>query len=94
MNNNDQPVRATNSEALTNDDNLLSLEEGFYILTKDGEYPSLVKVYTNPNTNTKGIGFGIWDGCGFLPLEDIHKNSNLIKINLEQYPDLDKKFVK
>jgi hypothetical protein len=55
------------------------LPNGFYwISTKS--YPderSLVRLYTNPGTAQRGVGFGIWDGCAFVPLSDLIEDAVL-----------------
>jgi hypothetical protein len=53
--------------------NLNDLPNGFYWISSN-ENPgerSLVRLYTNPDTAQKGVGFGIWDGCAFVPLQDL-----------------------
>lgn len=66
--------------------NFSELKEGFYILyKKSDEFKSdacLVKVYTNPDTEEKGVGFGIWDGTGFVPMKDIGADSIFEKVDL------------
>jgi hypothetical protein len=53
--------------------NFNDLPNGFYWISSN-ENPderSLVRLYTNPDTAQKGVGFGIWDGCAFVPLQDL-----------------------
>lgn len=62
------------------------LEDGFYWATNPGEpEPSLVRLYTNPDTQQRGLGFGIWDGSGFVPESDLSAETMLTRLD-EQHP--------
>ena len=59
------------------------MSEGFYWISRpDGSEKCLVRLYYNPDACTKGLGFGIWDGCGFVPISDIPKDSILIPLEM------------
>lgn len=48
------------------------LPDGFYIVRQPGSPDwSLVRLYFNRDANARGVGFGIWDGSGFVPLADL-----------------------
>jgi hypothetical protein len=58
------------------------LEDGFYWVSSPHESSkSLTRLYTNPDTGERGLGFGIWDGAGFVPLSDLHKEMELTMIS-------------
>lgn len=56
--------------------------DGFYWIytEKDGQKSNvcLVRLYADNVSQQKGIGFGMWDGAGFMPLTDICKNMHLV----------------
>ena len=56
------------------------LPNGFYWISSKS-HPSersLVRLYTNPDTAQRGIGFGVWDGCVFIPLSDLTQDTVLV----------------
>lgn len=62
------------------------LPNGFYWISSKsylGER-SLVRLYTNPDTAQRGIGFGIWDGCAFVPLSDLTEDAVLVPALLSE----------
>lgn len=60
------------------------LPDGFYwIFTRKEDSQShvcLVKVYTDVHYQLKGVGFGMWDGAGFMPMSDIEDNMFLVPV--------------
>jgi hypothetical protein len=59
------------------------LKDGFYWLTgPSGEDGCLVKVYTAQYPPCKGIGFGAWDGGGFMPLRELKKKARLTPVEI------------
>ena len=57
------------------------LEDGFYWVSSPHESSkSLARLYTNPDTGERGLGFGIWDGAGFVPLSDLHRETEFVMI--------------
>lgn len=50
-------------------------KEGYYWLLTEGESPTLVYYYENPDTGEKGFGFNVVDGGGFLPEWDLVEDS-------------------
>lgn len=58
------------------------LSDGFYLLTNGNEENCLVKLYTVDMGKyaVRGIGFGIWDGCDFMALEDLTEKSILLPL--------------
>lgn len=70
---------------------LIAVEEysdGFYWIytEKDGQKNDvcLVKLYTHPQLQQKGVGFGMWDGAGFMPLTDMVENMHLVPIGFKE----------
>jgi len=54
------------------------LPNGFYWLTnKWGDNPCLVCLYTPRDPRLRGIGYGAWDGGGFVPIGDLEEGSRL-----------------
>jgi hypothetical protein len=55
------------------------LPNGFYWITHKAcpSDHSLIRLYTNPDTAQRGVGFGIWDGCAFVPLSDLTEHTVL-----------------
>lgn len=45
--------------------------DGWYWLIRDGELATIVRVYINPDTLERGVGFNLCDGGGFLPMSDL-----------------------
>jgi hypothetical protein len=58
------------------------LDDGFYIVNGIFDQMCLVKLYRNPDTNQRGIGFGIWDGSGFIPLTDLSPETKLDRVDI------------
>lgn len=60
------------------------LPDGFYwIFTRKEGLQSnvcLVKVYTDIHHKLKGVGFGMWDGAGFMSMSDIEDNMFLVPV--------------
>jgi hypothetical protein len=69
-------------EAGSDEENpIYELEDGFYWVSSPHEpMKSLARLYTNPDTGERGLGFGIWDGAGFVPLSDLHEKTELVMI--------------
>lgn len=59
------------------------LATGWYRLriSGDSEY-TIVYLYTNPDTMTRGFGFNTKDGGGFLPINDIDEDCWVEPLNL------------
>lgn len=54
------------------------LKDGFYwIKSPSDPRPSLVRVYTNPDSGKRGVGFGIWDGSAFIAFDELSDESIL-----------------
>jgi hypothetical protein len=59
---------------------------GWYWLVNEAEVaPSAVRLYDNEDAGTRGLGFNICDGGGFIPLTDLKPDSFLFEMQL---PDL------
>lgn len=59
------------------------LVDGTYYLKNPNEVePTLVWLYTNPDTGERGFGFNFRDGGGFLPLFDLNKQTTVIKVDV------------
>lgn len=56
------------------------LPDGFYWLRREGCRDCLVRLYTNPDTGERGLGYGIWDGCAFQPLWDLVEEATLHRV--------------
>lgn len=80
---------------------LIAVEEypdGFYWIytEKDGQKGDvcLVKLYTHPQLQQKGVGFGMWDGAGFMPLTDMGENMHLVSAGFPGgYNEQDQMFI-
>lgn len=64
---------------------IATLPDGFYRIFKQTptgpEDECVVKLYTCPDSNVRGFGYGIWDGCGFLPVTDLAEG-----VKVEPFP--------
>lgn len=64
------------------------LPDGFYWIytDKDGQKVDvcLAKLYTHPQLQQKGLGFGMWDGAGFMPLTDMSENIHLVPVKFSE----------
>jgi len=47
------------------------MKEGYYWLLKEGEPPTRVYYYENPDTGEKGFSYNRFTGVGFLPEADL-----------------------
>lgn len=71
---------------MTIDNSFQNLPEGWYNLhTQNEDRVCLVKLYTNPDTQAKGLGFNTCDGGGFLPLWDLTDTSTLIPLSKSSF---------
>jgi hypothetical protein len=65
-----------------------SLSDGFYWIycERNGQKIDvcLVKLYNNPDSEENGIGYGIWDGCAFMPLTDIADDARLERVEFSE----------
>jgi hypothetical protein len=56
--------------------------DGWYWLSTPKEpFASVVRLYTNPDNATRGLGFNVSDGAGFLPVIDLKPDSKLRPVN-------------
>lgn len=58
------------------------LPDGFYHLSNPGGETCLVRIYTPSEPPYRGVGFGIWDGGGFIPLQDIRPDSTFTPVSI------------
>lgn len=64
-----------------------SLPDGFYLLQKEGDTEvCIVKLYTPIEPSYRGIGFGVWDGGGFMPISEFDEDSFLVPAQVEWFP--------
>lgn len=64
------------------------LPDGFYWVTNGRDSDTcLVRLYKPNDTEERGIGFGIWDGYGFVPLSHLTNDTNLHAITLSNPPE-------
>lgn len=63
-------------------DEINQLPDGFYLLSNPKELrKSLVRLYICPDFNgVRNIGFGVWDGAGFIPVTDLSQESILTPV--------------
>lgn len=62
-----------------------NLLDGYYHLYNPSEEePVLVHLYFNRDADCRGFGFNIHDGGGFLPLSDIHPETRIVAVNINE----------
>lgn len=60
-----------------------NLMDGYYHLHNNGEpEPSLVYLYTNPDTHERGFGFNTREGGGFLPISDLSESTTVVRVKI------------
>jgi len=78
----------------SNDDHVkpvwdVAIPDGFYHLSNPGGETCLVRLYTPSHEPPyRGIGYGVWDGGGFLPLWDLCADCTLTPVVITPKPEV------
>jgi hypothetical protein len=60
-----------------------NLMDGYYSISNpEDPEPSLVYLYTNPDTHERGFGFNVRDGGGFLPVCDLREDTTVTRVQI------------